>query len=114
MGLVALALEVRRRHPHAAHLQVAGRLPVVLDPGPLVLHDVSGVVGTVTALLAFDGGAGRLLEAIVLWEEHAGRSDRAHLRHAPRVDHARSVYLLPFFDHRRRTRRSADGDLANG
>ena len=63
------------------------------------------------ALLAFQREARLLVQLLVLRQQHAGGAHRAHLGHAPGVDHAGAVLLLPRHDHRRRARRAADHHL---
>src|SRR5712692_5741857 len=106
--IAALALEVALDDPRPAHLQVAEGLAI---PGELlaVLADDAHVDAEERAsLLALQLGTLSFAPFRVLRLEGGGGAERAHLRHAPRVEHAHAVFLLEAADHRRRAGRAAD------
>ncbi len=108
-------LKYSERDPGAAHQQVAERLAVPRQFLARVVHDLHVHAEDRAALLVLDRRtAASLASARWLDLKRADRAERAHLGHAPGVQHLHAVVFLEGSDHRRRAGRAADDGAAQG
>ncbi len=112
--VAALALEVVRDDPRAAHHQLARRAAVARQLLALLADDLHVDAEHRPALLRLHRHALGGAESLVLGLERADRAERAHLGHSPGVQHLHVVALLERLHHRRRARRAADDRAAHG
>src|SRR5882672_6547360 len=106
--IAALALEITLDDPRAAHLQVAEGLAVPRQLLAVLADDAHVDAEKRAPLLALELCAIRLAPLHVLRLEGGGGAERAHLGHAPCMQHAHAVLFLESVEHCRRTGRAAD------
>ena len=112
--VAAFTLEVGRQDPGPAHIHVTGGRAVPGQFDAVFAHDLHVHAVDRAALRGHHRQAlfGRLPHVRRL--ECGDRADRAHLGHAPGVDHLHVVVVEERLDHRRRAGRAADGAAAHG
>ena len=111
--VAALALEVVGDDPRSAHQQLARGLAVVRQLLAVFADDLHVDAEHRAPLLGLHRHALVGAESLVLGLQRAHRAERAHLGHAPGVQHLHVVALLEGAHHRRRARRAADDRAAH-
>src|SRR5688500_7083009 len=106
--VAALAFEVAFDHPRTPHLQVAERLAVPWQLASILVDDAQIHAEDGAALLRLERLALRFLKIRLTGLEGARGAERAHLGHAPGVQHLHAEVVLERANHRRRARRAAD------
>ena len=106
--IAALALEVRIGGPWPLHQQVAKGLAVIGQGLAIGIDDLHVDTEDHTTLLGLHRILRLLVGIDVLGLERGDRAERAHLGHAPGVQHLDAEILLERPDHRGRAGRTAD------
>src|SRR5688572_29120630 len=106
--IAAFALEIALDHPWAAHMEVPDRLSVPRKLAAVLAHRPEVHPVDRAPLLVLQRVALLLALSCVLRLEGTHRAERAHLGHAPGVQHLDAEFLLEGARHRRRAGRAAD------
>src|SRR5512145_150640 len=105
--IAALALEVAARDPRPAHHQVAEALAVPGQFLAFLVHDLHLDAEQAPALLRLHRELAAAVERRLARFQRAHGAKRAHLGHAPGMEHLYAVVVLEGADHRRRAGRAA-------
>src|SRR4051812_34525019 len=108
--IAALPLEQALNHPGAAYLQDAEGLAVPRQFATILVDDADVDAEEHATLLVLQLEAVFRAPLAVLRLEGGDGAERAHLGHAPGMQHLHAEVLLEGADHGRRARRAADDD----
>ena len=105
--LTALAFEVARDDPVAAHLQLADRDAVVRRVAPVAADELEFDAEHLAALLDLHVDEIARARAIMPGQRRSGGHERTCFRHAPRMQQEHAEEIPEFLDRRARRRRPA-------